>query len=369
MRTSCGGTLAFGSQLADAADAARAQLAADEIDRAEEGNAWRRLASTMLLVALAILALAIAARFNDTAREWQSFAEMLERLVADLGKGTLKLDRDRRSQGIVMEAIADGMFGLDRNLRVQPPFAKELCAMFGVRDVSGMSVHDLLRPLVSERRLHDIDAYLGELYRADISDDAIARENPMLELEIATGGDDGHGARYLEFSFRRLHEDDAVVRVFVSVEDVSERVREARELARAIRRRERREALLALTSRISSDRLAIFLAEADFEARRMSDAIRPEDMALATRGYIEILRERLGSLLLATGRLKKLAHGVGFFYLFDLASTFEKRISEVRRMSYVDGDAFLALVVMQADIRSELEEVDAFRRHVDDLAS
>ncbi len=362
-------TLAFDSQLAEGVTAARAQLADDAVARAEEGSAWRRLASTILLVALAILALAIAARLSDTAREWQRFAEMLERTTADLAKGALRLDRDRRSQGIVMEALADGMFGLSRDLRVVPPFARELCPMFGVRDVTGMSVRELLKPLVSERRLHEIDDYLEELYRVDISDDFVARENPMTELEIATGGDDGHRARYLEFSFRRVRDGNRISHVFVSIEDVSQRVREARELARAIRRRERQEALVSLTSRVSSDRLAIFLAEADFEAKRMSDAIRPEDMALASRGYIEILRERLGSLVLATGRLKRLAHGVGFFYLFDLASAFEKRIAEVRRMSYVDGDAFLALVVMQADLRAEIEEVHAFRRNVHDVAS
>jgi hypothetical protein len=362
-------TLAFGTQLTEGLAAARAELAASDAARTNEATFWRRLAASVALGALAVLALALAARLSDGARETKRFAGMLERMVGDLAKSSLRLADDRAGHEIILDAAGHGMFVLGRDLRVKPPFAKELAVMFETGEIAGRSVRELLTPFAGERRLREIDAFLETLFRPDIADDDLAIDHPLQELEIARAASDGHAARYLAFSFRRIREDAKIVSVFVSVDDVSDRVRLARELAKSERRRERQQALLLMTTKLSGEQLDGFIIEAQAESRRMTEALRPEDMALATRGHIEILRERLGSLALATERLKKLAHGVGFSYLFEMAGAFERRIAEVRRATYVDGDAFLAIVVMQAELRAEIDELSDFRRRFAKIAS
>jgi hypothetical protein len=362
-------TLAFSADLTAALGTVRLQFDRDDRQRRDDATFWRRLASGVALVALAVLGIAIAVRFSDAARETKRFAGMLERMVGDLAKSSLRLAGDRQEHDIIMDAAGHGMFVLGRDLRVKPPFARELGAMFGVDDVAGKYVRELLVPFVSERNLAKIDAYLAGLFDIAVSDETLALEHPLRELEIATTAGEGYGARYLDFTFRRTVEDDEVSSVFVSVDDVSERVRLARDLQQSERRRERQQALLLLTSTHPSDRIARFVAEADAECRRMGEALRPEDMALASRGHIEILRDRLGTLALAIDRLQKLAHAIGYGYLFDLAQSFEKRVLDVRRATYIDGDAFLAIVVMNAEIRAELDELCDFQRRFAKVAS
>jgi hypothetical protein len=159
-----------------------------------------------------------------------------------------------------------------------------------------------------------------------------------------------------------MRESSEIVSVFVSVNDVTERVRLAHELQISERKRDRQQAMLELTSNLSSERLSAFAIDAHAISQRMDAALRPEDMALAARGYVEILRERLGSLALAAERLKRLTHAVGYQYLFELANTFEKRVTELRRATYIDGDAFLAIVAAQTDLREEIDRFAEFRQ-------
>jgi PAS domain-containing protein len=355
-------TLGFSAGLGQNLALAHTELALRDAASEERTKFWRDVAATIGLASLAILAIGIAIRFGYTAYETKRFAAMLERIVGDLAKSSLRLTRLRRRHEIIMEAAGNGMFVLGRDLRVKPPFARELCAIFHVEDVAGRSVHDLLAPYTGDRELAEIDGFLSLLFRGDISDEELDDHHPLREFEIPAPMKEATGVRYLSFIFRRMRESSEIVSVFVSVNDVTERVRLAHELQISERKRDRQQAMLELTSNLSSERLSAFAIDAHAISQRMDAALRPEDMALAARGYVEILRERLGSLALAAERLKRLTHAVGYQYLFELANTFEKRVTELRRATYIDGDAFLAIVAAQTDLREEIDRFAEFRQ-------
>ena len=353
-------TLAFGTQLSESLGAARNEFTMlDAQDQASSFGSRRTIAIVAVSAALALI-IGLIIRFGDASRENKRFGSMLERMVADLAKSSLRMYGGRDGNRILLDAADDGMFVLDPQLRVREPISRRLQDIFRTSDIEGKLFRDLMLPLVSE-------ALLGPLLDAarDIfADEARPHSSTGVtfrELEVDRSFAGESRLQYLDLNLRPICEDDRVVSVFASFDDVSERVRMARDLRESERNRERQQAFIEVTSRLTASELDHFITEARGCTSQMEIALQPEDFRFVERGHPTILRDKLDRVVAANDAFIELAAAKRVPYLSTLASAYGEKLEAFRISTLSDSDMYLRIMVTQAELRAEIEQLASFR--------
>jgi len=335
--------------------------------KAAAASSLGSIAFIVALIGCALGGFGVFARLRESARESKRFGAMLERMVGDLAKNTLRLTDSQAGSEIMLQTVGQGMLMLDERGIVKRPYSNELVNIFNTDDIAGRTLGDLLRPLVVERTIRDSEPFLASIFQSDVSDETIESTNVLSEIELAKRRADGTiESRFISFDFRRVREGTDIEEVFVSVTDVTDRIRLKRDLVRSERSLERQNALIKLTMHTTSGDLATFMTRAEAGLRRMNMALRAEDFALASRGRVDLLHERLASLTESITSVRLAAESIRFDFIAKLAASFEQRVADLRTIQNLDGDAFLSVVVMNVELRAELDEIGRFR---DQLAS
>jgi hypothetical protein len=345
----------------------RRDLETDATAKASAANSAGWIAFFVAIIGCAIAGFGVFARLRESGRESKRFGAMLERMVGDLAKSTLRLTDSQAASEIMLETVGQGMLMLDERGIVKRPYSNELVNIFNTENIAGRTISDLLRPLVVERTIRECEPFLAALFGSDVSDEAVENTNVLDEVELAKRRADGTiESRFISFAFRRVREGNDIEEVFVSVTDVTDRIRLKRELVRSERSLERQNSLIKLAMHTTSGDLATFMARAESGLRTMNEALRAEDFALASRGRVDLLHERLESLVESIISVRLAAESIHFDFIAKLAASFERRVAKVRALPTLDGDAFLSVVVMNVELRAELDEIGRFR---DQLAS
>ena len=141
------------------------------------------------------------------------------------------LEAQRQTEDI-LRTVKDGLFLLDENSRIGATHSTSLQRLFKRERLAGLSFEDLLQGLVPERTLQTALKFVEVLWSERTRENLVRSINPLQEVEVSF--DTGNGAqesRWLEFDFHRVRSDGRLVSLLVSVNDVTPRVRLARELA------------------------------------------------------------------------------------------------------------------------------------------
>ncbi|GAC1441736.1 MAG: hypothetical protein NVS4B5_18010 [Vulcanimicrobiaceae bacterium] len=323
--------------------------------------AIRILVYAIALVCGIAIAYAVRERLNENSVRSNRFDPILERMVADLAKTTVRVSDAKRATESMIESAASGMLALDRSLAIGPTYSREVETLLRTKSIAGRPLLEVLRPLVVGRSVDIVAAMLRKLYDDSVADADLAAANVLDEIEVvqSTGGE--VESRFISFRFERVRVAGAIADVFVFIDDVTDRVRMTNDLAQARQRRDRQHAMLQLTLNTPEDRFAAFATRARSNLKLMATILRPEDYALVLRGLTDELRDRFTRLVRATRDLRLACEDVSYAYFADLASGLERRALDAQALRDIDGDTFLSIVALQGDLRKEFDDTLAFR--------
>ncbi|MGH7757128.1 MAG: ATP-binding protein, partial [Vulcanimicrobiaceae bacterium] len=191
----------------------------------------------------------------------------------------------------------------------------------------------------------------------------VLKVNPLDEVECSFSNQTSGGftSKFLSFNFRRIVEDGRVARVFVAVNDITDRVQLERQLREAEQKKERQFELLLCILHIEPLALDEFIATAKEQIHTMNDTLRAQDFAAASAGHLDLLRKRLDTIFRCVHNIKGNAALIKFEYFEKRAEEFESKLSELRNRTALGGDDFLSVVIAQSEMRSDLEELEDLR--------
>jgi chemotaxis protein histidine kinase CheA len=155
--------------------------------------------------------------------------------------------------------------------------------------------------------------------------------------------------------------DGQISSVFVAVTDVTERVQLERQLRESEQKKERQFELLLGILHVDPRALEDFLATAQAQLRDMNDALRAQDFATSSSGQMELLRQRLDTVFRCVHNIKGNAALLKLDYFVKTAEQFESKIAELKSRAALGGDDFLAVVISQSALRSDVEELQELR--------
>ncbi len=288
-------------------------------------------------------------------RELQAAKQQLEEESSELQEAT-------REGDMILRAAQTHLMLIDPSHLISGRYALELEELFGQPDLAGKDFLGVLRPLLSERTFKAAGDYLALLFDPSRKERTVAKVNPLDEVEIgAPAADGGIRPRFLTFRFRRIVAGGVVVRVLVSVEDVTERTIRERRLRKSEQQRVKQFELLLGILDVEPATLDGFMHTAKEELAAINQAVRASDFTASNASQTELLRRRLDVVLARAHAIKGNASLLHLNYFEGKAQEFEEKIVDLKHRASLGGDDFLMLVGALAEFQGDLDDLDVLR--------
>jgi signal transduction histidine kinase len=260
-------------------------------------------------------------------------------------------DAQRQTEDI-LRTVKDGLFLLDPQHRIGAAHSASLGRLFKRDPLAGLTFEELLKPLVPEKTLATAMKFVEVLWSERTKENLVKSINPLQEVEVAfDNGAGGHETRWLEFDFHRVRRDGRLASLLVSVNDVTQRVQLARELADSREKAQSQLDTLLGVLHLDPQQLHSFLDDSD-AAMKMVNAILREPAREESA-----FRRKLDSIFRQIHAMKGEAAALGLGTVESRAHEFEDALKELRERSALSGGDFLPLVVKLDDLFTHLGSI------------
>jgi HPt (histidine-containing phosphotransfer) domain-containing protein len=330
-----------------------------ESSRATSLRNWLfRLAIVMVLA----LVLTLFRRVSRSRGQLESYAQSLENRTSEAIDASRQLAEAKAGTDRIMETVDRGLFLIGSDFRIAGQYSRELERIFRTPELEGYNLLNVLQRLLTERMFEISREYLTLLFDKSKKERTVLRVNPLAEVEVHFANPaGGFDTKFLNFTFRRIVDGEDVTRVFVAVSDITDRVRLERQLRESESRKERQFEFLLGVLHVDAKNLDDFLKTANEQIAVMNDALRASDFASSTDGRMDLLRKRLDVVYRAVHTVKGNASMLQLSYFIRVCDGFESKIVQLRDRRALGGDDFLSIVMAQAELRQDLEELQELR--------
>jgi HPt (histidine-containing phosphotransfer) domain-containing protein len=329
---------------------------------AQGGN---KLRFWLELLAIGIVIAMVVTLFSSVDRgrkQLQKYAQTLVQRTAEAEDASKQLADAKAGTDLIMSTVDRGLFLIGTDYRIAGEYSGELERIFRTPELGGYNFVNILQRLLTERMFDISRDYLALLFDKSKKERTVLRVNPLAEVEAhfpnPAGGFD---TKFINFTFRRIITGNEVARVFVAVSDITDRVRLERQLRDSEARKERQFEFLLGVLHVEPKALDDFLATASEQVDVMNEALRASDFATSSAGRMDLLRQRLEVVYRAVHTVKGNASMLQLTYFMKVCDGFESKIVQLRDRRALGGDDFLSIVMAQAELRQDLEELQELR--------
>jgi HPt (histidine-containing phosphotransfer) domain-containing protein len=322
----------------------------------------RNVLSGCAILCFVLIVFSLYSQVSEGRRRSVAYAARLEGLVADVSTNARELAAAKQGTDTIMQTVRQGLFLITPQFRVEPEYSRELESIFRLQELAGYNFLNILQRILTERMFNTSKDYLAMLFDPSKKERTLQKINPLEEVEVNFAkSDGGFLSKYLSFSLRRAVADGEIGHVFVAVTDITERVQLERQLRESEQKKDRQFELLLGILHVEPRALEDFVATAQGQLREMNDALRAQDFATSSSGQMELLRQRLDTVFRCVHNIKGNAALLKLEYFVKTAEQFETKIAELKSRAALGGDDFLAVVILQSALRSDVEELQELR--------
>jgi two-component system chemotaxis sensor kinase CheA len=258
-----------------------------------------------------------------------------------------------RQTADILGTVKDGLFLLDERGRIGGTHSASVERLFKRSDLAGISFEELLKPLVPEKTLQTAQRFVEVLWSERTRENLVKSINPLQEVEINFEGNSGsQETRWLEFDFHRVKTDGKLVNLLVSVNDVTQRVRLARELAESREKAQSQVDTLLGVLHVNPQQLRSFLGDSDAAMKMVNAMLREPAREEAA------FRRKLDSIFRQIHAIKGEAAALGLGTVESRAHEFEDALKDLRERQALSGGDFLPLVVKLDDLFTHLASIN-----------
>lgn len=275
-----------------------------------------------------------------------------------------KLDLAKRETDEIMANVRGGLFLLNEELTIASQHSADLTRIFNDDKIAGKRFDRMLKELLPHETLETAKDYIELLLGDRVNEKLVASLNPMDEVEINLP--DGKGSfttKYLEFNFSRATRADQAKHLLVTVNDISERVRLAKELEESHEHREAQLELLMNILHINPQELLIFIDEAELSLNKINDILRESNTSADDN------RNKVSKIFRIAHALKGDASALDLETFERLAHQFEDELDKIKKLRAPDGNDFIPLVVKLEDLLNHLQGIKEIALRLSDLGT
>jgi two-component system chemotaxis sensor kinase CheA len=260
--------------------------------------------------------------------------------------------RARKETQDILRTVNEGLFLLDKDLRIGSERSMALSSIFRRDEFTGVTFDELLKDIVPEKTLRTAMDYVALLWGERVNEKLVKTINPLSEVEVhfdnPAGGFDTH---FLEFDFNRVKSEGSLSHLLVTVNDVTKRVMLSRELQESQEKAQAQLDLLLRILHVEPDNLTSFLSDADVSLKMVNSILKePAREESAFRAKIDGIYRQVHAV-------KGEASALGLKTVEQRAHAFEESLNDLKGRSSLSGNDFLPLVVKLDDLFNHLAQV------------
>jgi two-component system, chemotaxis family, sensor kinase CheA len=280
----------------------------------------------------------------------------------NLRKEEAVANRARKETADILRTVNEGLFLLDKDLRLGSERSLALTTIFRREDFSNLSFDQLLKEIVPERTLKTAMDYVALLWGERVNEKLVKTINPLSEVEVhfdnPAGGFDTH---FLEFDFNRVKSEGSLSHLLVTVNDVTKRVMLSRELQESQEKAQAQLDLLLRILHVEPESLTGFLSDADVSLKMVNSILKePAREESAFRAKIDGIYRQVHAV-------KGEAAALGLKTVEQRAHAFEESLNDLKGRPSLSGSDFLPLVVKLDDLFNHLAQVREMLSRLVDL--
>jgi HPt (histidine-containing phosphotransfer) domain-containing protein len=297
----------------------------------------------------------------------RSLEENMSALEQSYGEQLSSLAFAQAETDRIMETVQEGLFLINREGIIGDYHSREAPLILRQEKLAGASLFSILQRYLSEKMFNSSRDFFDLLFDVSRKERTVLSVNPLTDVEVNFPNPaGGFITRYLGFSFRRIVVDGKVDRLFVALRDVTKQIELETQLREAEKTKDREMQVLLSIVHLPQDELEAFVKLATEELETINNTLRAEDFAVAG-GRNEVLRERLQTVYCSVHNLKGNAALLQLNYFQKAAHVFETKIKDLLSRRTLTGDDFLSIVIAQAGLRSDLNDLQNLRSKLGNL--
>lgn len=293
-----------------------------------------------------------------------NFLIILFHFIGELKRNDRALEEARQETTDILNTVNEGLFLLDSELTIGHQHSAKLTQMFGNKVIADQKFSDLIGDLVKPKDLETAQRFISLLFRPDIKSNLISDLNPLNEIEVNLPDDQGgYNTLYLSFEFTRVTVGDTIQNVLVTVNDVTEKVKLANQLAEEKEKGEQQLEMLTSILHTNPATLKRFVNNGFDTFGRINSLLKDQSKNQ------ESLKRKLNDMFIEVHNFKGEASALGLETFSDHAHNFESDISELRNKEKVTGNDFLKLTVQLEKLMKYTESVQALAKKLASFAT
>ncbi len=288
-----------------------------------------------------------------------NFLFIMLHFLRQLRDGDLVLEKARKETTEILQTVNEGLFLVDKNMRIGQQYSEKLVDVLGTNDIAGQSFQLLLENMISEKDAETARGFIELLFDKKVKEKLIGSLNPLslIEVNIAQANG-GFLTKNLQFIFARayqnslIHGERKISHVLVTVADVTEKVRLEKALAESRKHNESQIEMLTSLLHTHPSLLQEFIRNSYDCYNRINNILRKpaKNNQLVQQKATEIFRE--------IHNFKGEAASLKLEYFEAQAHSIEDTLTELRGKNNLGGNDYLGLTVQLDVLISYTQQVE-----------
>ncbi len=260
-------------------------------------------------------------------------------VLRSLLRSDRELDRARRETTDILDTVQEGLFLISPDLMLGNQHSKGLDKVLPVKDIAGKSFDTLISPFVTERDLSNTTRFIKQLFNKNVKESLIRDLNPLKCLTLRIENNAMFTERYLRFSFSRVYENKQIVKVLVSITNITESVLLQQQLEEEKEQNALFTEMLMKVLMIEPELLTSFIRNTDNITTRINEALKREGKSQA------YLKGKVNEIFREIHSLKGESSALGLEHFVSIAEDAEDKLKSLREKSRLTGSDFISIAV------------------------
>ncbi len=295
-----------------------------------------------------------------------NFILILRHFLGHLRRSDLALEAARDETTNILDTVNEGLFLLDKDLRIGTQCSAKLREMFfhGQQEVAieNCLFSDFLRDRIKPDDLETAQRFISLLFRKNVKSNLIGDLNPLKRVEINIAEDEGgYTTKYMHFDFRRVLAADTIKHVLVTVTDITTEVLLSKELDESKAENAQQIEMLTGILHANPHVLKVFIQNAFDTLGRVNELFKIQDKSPSA------MERKLKDIFVEVHNFKAEAASLNLATVVGLAHEMETSIKQLIGQVNLSGTDLLAPVVLLEKLIAYMESIQALAEKVASL--
>jgi HPt (histidine-containing phosphotransfer) domain-containing protein len=278
------------------------------------------------------------------------FANIVFNALRKLRSADGEIEKAQRETTEILNTVKEGLFLLDPEFNVGSQFSSSIGKILQHEVSANMPFMPILEQLVSADIYTSAKDYIQLLFGNKVKENLMLSLNPLTQVKVQAKNDTT--PRYLSFQFNRIVEGKHVLHLLVTVQDVTEQVTQAEELAAIKGQSTINLELLKRLLQADTYQLQDFLSHAHGSLESLNAILANADKRASNHADLANQCFRI------IHAIKGEAAAMGLDAIETLAHQFEEHLVTLRKKNEWDAQEILSLPVMLSGLLEQIRQIE-----------